>query len=96
MSYLTKSALGFALGCLLLSVWGVAQSAFSGVGPFPFLGELSVIGSDGVFYRVSPNSSGTGSKIEGFSLAPNTKDPFEVLEFSGSASHLNIGKDNSF
>ncbi len=73
----------------------------------PFVGDLSVVGSDGIFYRVRHEfgilSLPVGptvvppppsSILEAIDLDPNTKRPVDSIAFAGLASQLGIGKDN--
>ena len=73
----------------------------------PFPGDLSVVGSDGIFYRVRHDfgilSLPVGpavvppppsSILEAIDLDPNSKRPLDSIAFAGLASQLGIGKDN--
>jgi len=106
MAGFKRLVLSAVIGCLLLPSWGQAQNVGvpGSANNFSFLGDLSVVGSDGILYRaasVSEASGGSrgvpsspGSKLEALNLDPNSKDPFAVLYFSGSPTHLAIGRDN--
>jgi len=72
-----------------------------------FPGDLSVVGSDGTYYRVrhdlGPISLPVGpavvppppsSILEAIDLNPNSKGPVDAIAFAGLGSHLGIGKDN--
>jgi len=73
----------------------------------PFVGDLSVVGSDGMFYRVRHDfgilSLPVGptvappppsSILEAIDLNPDSKRPVDSIAFAGLASQLAIGKDN--
>jgi hypothetical protein len=73
----------------------------------PFSNGLSVIGSDGIFYRVRHElgvlSLPVGpavvppppsSILEAIDLNPNSTRPVDSIAFAGLASQLGIGKDN--
>ena len=72
-----------------------------------FTNDLSVVGSDGIFYRVryetlyptepvgpSVVPPPPSSILEAINLDPNSKCPVDSLAFAGLASQLGIGKDN--
>ncbi|MCI0422611.1 MAG: hypothetical protein L0312_25890 [Acidobacteria bacterium] len=102
---------------LLAGQTGLAQELPSGsvnrvpadvfINRIPFAGELSVVGSDGIFYRVRHNFGllslpvspavvppPPSSILEAIDLNPNSKRPVDSISFSGLASQLAIGKDN--
>lgn len=74
----------------------------------PFQNEFSVVGSDGIFYRVRQNRPPLelpavqsavvpplpASTLEAFNLDPNSNQPIDSIAFSGRASQLGIGRDN--
>jgi len=73
----------------------------------PFAGDLSVVGSDGMFYRVRHDLGILGlpvgpavvppppsSILEAIDLTPDSKRPVDSIAFAGLASQLGIGKDN--
>jgi hypothetical protein len=73
----------------------------------PFSNDLSVVGSDGIFYRVRHETlyptepvgpsvvpPPPSSILEAIDLDPNSKRPVDSLAFAGLASQLGIGKDN--
>ena len=73
----------------------------------PFLSDLSVVGSDGIFYRVRHNfgivslpvsptvvPSPPMSVLEAINPSPDSKDPVDSIAFAGLASQLAMGKDN--
>lgn len=73
----------------------------------PFAGDLSVVGSDGMFYRVGHATlyptepvgptvvpPPPSSILEAIDLNPNSKRPVDSIAFAGLASQLGIGKDN--
>ena len=68
--------------------------------PYQFFGDLSVIDSNGIFYRAAGRLAPSvvplppASKLEAYNLDPNFKGPFATLAFSGFPVHLAIGKDN--
>jgi hypothetical protein len=103
-----KSALTVFVGCLLFSLSALPQDPSQPALPpkLPVFADLSVIGSDGVYYRLStrppsPLSDIPGkvpfpaiSRLEGFNLDPNSHGPFEVLQLPGFGTNLAIGKDD--
>src|SRR5262245_25379471 len=68
--------------------------------PYQFFGDLSVIDSNGIYYRAAGRLAPSVvppppvSKLEAYNLDPNSKGPFAMLAFSGFPVHLAIGKDN--
>lgn len=73
----------------------------------PLPNDLSVIGSDGIFYRVRHELGILGlpvgpavvppppsSILEAIDLNPNSNRPVDSIAFPGLASQLGIGKDN--
>jgi len=73
----------------------------------PFATDLSIVGSNGIFYRVRHDfgvlSLPVGptvvppppsSILEAIDLDPNSKRPVDSIAFAGLASQLGIGKDN--
>ena len=73
----------------------------------PFLSDLSVVGSDGIYYRVRHNSGILSlpasptvvpppplSVLEAIDPTPNSDDPVDSMTLAGLASQLAIGKDN--
>jgi len=73
----------------------------------PFTNDLSVVGSNGIFYRVrhdfGVHSLPVGpavvppppsSILEAIDLDPNSKRPVDSIAFAGLASQLGIGKDS--
>jgi hypothetical protein len=73
----------------------------------PFANDLSVVDSNGIFYRVRHDfgvlSLPVGpavvppppsSILEAIDLDPNSKRPVDSIAFAGLASQLGIGKDN--
>ena len=68
--------------------------------PYQFFGDLSVIDSNGIYYRAAGRLAPSVvppspvSKLEAYNLDPNFKGPFATLPFSGFPVHLAIGKDN--
>ena len=73
----------------------------------PFANDFSVVGSNGIFYRVRHETlyptepvgpsvvpPPPSSILETIDLDPNSKRPVDSLAFAGLASQLGIGKDN--
>ncbi len=73
----------------------------------PFVGDLSVVGSDGMFYRVRHDfgilslpvgptvaPAPPSSILEAIDLNPDSKRPVDSIAFAGLAAQLAIGKDN--
>jgi len=73
----------------------------------PFANDLSVVGSNGIFYRVRHETlyptepvgpsvvpPPPSSILEAIDLDPNSKRPADSIAFAGLASQLGIGKDN--
>jgi len=73
----------------------------------PFANDFSVVGSNGIFYRVRHETlyptepvgpsvvpPPPSSILEAIDLDPNSKRPVDSLAFAGLASQLGIGKDN--
>lgn len=108
MNRLKPCALGFFISALLLPVSGSAQSVASSMSleGLLSLGSLSVIGSDGVFYRAAasyasifgrlvapdPLASSPESKLEAIDLVKGSIP--KSVKFTGYATQLNIGKDD--
>ena len=102
---LLVSRSGFAQDAPTVPVNRVPGNLFIARGPFT--NDLSVVGSDGIFYRVryetlyptepvgpSVVPPPPSSILEAFDLDPNSKRPVDSLAFAGLASQLGIGKDN--
>ncbi len=97
MRQLKRATLLTVAGFLCLTTVLLAQT-YQGA----LQGDLSVIGSDGVFYLVTapaiipstPDGQTPPSKLEAFDLDRNSKKALNSLEFSGMATHLLIGRDN--
>ena len=96
---------GFAQDAPTVPVNRVPGNLFIARGPFT--NDLSVVGSDGIFYRVryetlyptepvgpSVVPPPPSSILEAIDLDPNSKRPVDSLAFAGLASQLGIGKDN--
>ena len=73
----------------------------------PFANDFSVVGSNGIFYRVRHETlyptepvgpsvvpPPPSSILEAIDLDPNSKRPVDSIAFAGLASQLGIGKDN--
>ena len=73
----------------------------------PFANDLSVVASNGIFYRVRHETlyptepvgpsvvpPPPSSILEAIDLDPNSKRPVDSIAFAGLASQLGIGKDN--
>ena len=73
----------------------------------PFANDFSVVGSNGIFYRVRHETlyptepvgpsvvpPPPSSILETIDLDPNSKRPVDAIAFAGLASQLGIGKDN--
>lgn len=81
---------------------GLQSTAIFGL-VYPTFGDLSVVGSNGFYYRATTSISRAAaptvvpvgaSKLEAYNLDPNSKGPFDTLPFTGYPQQLAIGRDN--
>lgn len=79
-----------------------SSAAIFGLGYSPF-GDLSVVGSNGFYYRATFSVHRAAAptvipvpatKLEAYNLDPDSKDPFDTLPFTGYPLELAIGRDN--